>query len=432
MALLKQLDALDEGGRITAEGRALAKLPLHPRLAHMIQRAEDKGTAAELAVLLTERGLGGDDTDLAHRLSRFRADRSRRANDARSLARRWGGAPGDDLDIGRNLARAFPDRVAQAAGARGRYRLANGRGATLEESDALARQSVPCRHRDHRRGRNGTDTIGRSAHARRYRGAVRRAHRHRDDPAVGQREQLRSCTAPPDLSGAGARRRSYCTQRSGGSGTPSRRARDRSSAVVQGAADTDLPRKIPPLGLCHLHGRSRDPPRWTHVPRRDHRRRSRPAAPLRTPRRDRPCAAVAFRSTNGQPRPHRLCCRSRSEHRTARAGTLRPRPPSDRRQWPHSADAGAAQSRHTGRSRSRAICRASGAARGRMWPRTCAAAIRGIYGPTIRRARSQRRGPSREAPRPSSARSRPSAIPTSASRHARACAPPTCGPRQAT
>jgi ATP-dependent helicase HrpB len=138
VGLLKQLDALDEGGRITTEGRALAKLPLHPRLAHMIHHADDKGTAAELAVLLGERGLGGDSTDLAHRLSRFRADRSRRASDARSLARRWGGAPGDDLDIGRNLVRAFPDRVAQAAGARGRYRLANGRGAALEESDGLA------------------------------------------------------------------------------------------------------------------------------------------------------------------------------------------------------------------------------------------------------------------------------------------------------
>ena len=81
-------------GRITAEGRALAKLPLHPRLAHMIHRAEDQGTAAELAVLVTERGLGGDDTDLAHRLSRFRSDRSGRADDARTLARRWGGQTG--------------------------------------------------------------------------------------------------------------------------------------------------------------------------------------------------------------------------------------------------------------------------------------------------------------------------------------------------
>jgi len=140
VALLKQLDALDDLGHITAEGRALARLPLHPRLAHMVHSAEDKGTAAELAVLLTERGLGGDDTDLAHRLSHVRSDRSRRANDARSLARRWGGPPGDDLDIGRNLARAFPDRVAQQAGARARFRLANGRAASLDETDALARE----------------------------------------------------------------------------------------------------------------------------------------------------------------------------------------------------------------------------------------------------------------------------------------------------
>lgn len=138
VTLLKQLDALDESGRINDEGRALAKLPLHPRLAHMIHRAEDKGTAAELAVLLTERGLGGDDVDLARRLSRFRSDRSRRADEARTLARRWGGAPGREASIGRLLARAYPDRVAQAAGARGRFRLANGRAANVDEIEALA------------------------------------------------------------------------------------------------------------------------------------------------------------------------------------------------------------------------------------------------------------------------------------------------------
>ncbi len=137
VALLTQLDALDAAGRITAEGRALVKLPLHPRLAHMIHRADDTGTAAELAVLVTERGLGGDDTDLAHRLARFRAERSRRADDARVLARRWGGKPGADTDVGLNLARAFPDRVAQQSGARGRFRLANGRAASLEPTDAL-------------------------------------------------------------------------------------------------------------------------------------------------------------------------------------------------------------------------------------------------------------------------------------------------------
>ena len=45
--------------------------------------------AAEIAAVLTERGLGGDDPDLGHRLDQFRRDRSRRAEDARAMARRW-------------------------------------------------------------------------------------------------------------------------------------------------------------------------------------------------------------------------------------------------------------------------------------------------------------------------------------------------------
>jgi ATP-dependent helicase HrpB len=147
VALLKGLEALDGDGRITAEGRALARLPLHPRLAHMVHRAGMEGDAAGaalLAALLSERGLGGDGVDLADRLARFRADRSRRAEEARALARRWAGLAGGHtqdgvpLDIGRHLARAYPDRVAQGAGARGRFRLANGRAAQMAETDALA------------------------------------------------------------------------------------------------------------------------------------------------------------------------------------------------------------------------------------------------------------------------------------------------------
>lgn len=148
VALLKSLDALDAQGRITPDGKALARLPLHPRLAHMVVAAaaeDDAQTAAELALLVSERGLGGDDTDLAHRLDRFRADRSKRADDARALARRWAGQAGSqksagNLPAGHHLARAYPDRVAQAAGPRGRFRLANGRQASLEPTDALAAQ----------------------------------------------------------------------------------------------------------------------------------------------------------------------------------------------------------------------------------------------------------------------------------------------------
>jgi len=145
VGLLRRLDALDADGRITAAGRALARLPLHPRLAHMISRAAEEGdalTAAQLAVLLGERGLGGDDVDLAHRLVRFRAERGKRADDARELARSWanlaGGGGGAPQPAGRHLARAYPDRVAQAAGAPGRFRLANGRAAALEATEALA------------------------------------------------------------------------------------------------------------------------------------------------------------------------------------------------------------------------------------------------------------------------------------------------------
>ncbi len=147
VSLLTSLEALDAQGRITAEGRALARLPLHPRLGHMVHRAAEEGdalTAAEIAVLISERGLGGDGTDIGHRLSRFRNERGPRAEEARNLAQRWAKlSGGKDLshseDVGRHLARAYPDRVAQAAGARGRFRLANGRGASVEETDALAK-----------------------------------------------------------------------------------------------------------------------------------------------------------------------------------------------------------------------------------------------------------------------------------------------------
>lgn len=145
VALLQGLAALDGQARITDEGRALAKMPLHPRLAHMIHIAAGEGdamTAAELAALITERGLGGDGTDIGQRLQRFRRESGKKADEARSLVKRWvqmaGGEHGRSEDAGRHLARAYPDRVAQASGARGRFRLANGRGASVLETDALA------------------------------------------------------------------------------------------------------------------------------------------------------------------------------------------------------------------------------------------------------------------------------------------------------
>ncbi|HEV7276251.1 MAG TPA: ATP-dependent helicase HrpB [Devosiaceae bacterium] len=145
--LLEALGALDAAGQVTAEGTALARLPLHPRLAHMVYRAAAEGeaaAAAQLAVLLSERGLGGTDLDLAQRLTRFRTEGGGRAEQARRLAARWAKAAGGDAvaggaaDAGRHLARAYPDRVAQAAGGRGRYRLVNGRAGMMEATEALA------------------------------------------------------------------------------------------------------------------------------------------------------------------------------------------------------------------------------------------------------------------------------------------------------
>jgi ATP-dependent helicase HrpB len=143
-ALLRGLEAIDAEGRITAEGKALGKLPLHPRLAHMVHRAaeeDDALTAAQIAVVLGERGLGGDGVDLAHRLERFGRERGKRVDEGHGLARRWAqmvGNTGNGGGVGRHLARAYPDRVAQRAGGRGRFRLANGRQAALEETEALA------------------------------------------------------------------------------------------------------------------------------------------------------------------------------------------------------------------------------------------------------------------------------------------------------
>ena len=148
-SLLRELGALDGDGRITAEGKSLRALALPPRLARMVVDSHAAGAgdaAADIAAILTERGLGGDNVDLDVRLDRFRRDRSQRASSARELARRWASqvaascsvAGAGDLSSGVMLAFAFPDRVAKNRG-NGSFVLANGRGAAVEQTSALAR-----------------------------------------------------------------------------------------------------------------------------------------------------------------------------------------------------------------------------------------------------------------------------------------------------
>ncbi len=80
--LLADLGAIDPAGRITPEGKLLNRLPLPPRLARMVVDAGREGAggvAADIAAVLTERGLGGTDVDLRHRIEGLRRDRSARA-----------------------------------------------------------------------------------------------------------------------------------------------------------------------------------------------------------------------------------------------------------------------------------------------------------------------------------------------------------------
>ena len=145
--LLRSLGAIDGDGRLAGPGQAMRRLALPVRLAHMVAEAATHGQeheAALLAVLLTERGLGGDSADLERRMMRFADERSPRAKAARQLAQNLvrnagrGIAGTSAAAPGTLLLQAWPDRVAKARGERGRFVLANGSGAMLDPADPLA------------------------------------------------------------------------------------------------------------------------------------------------------------------------------------------------------------------------------------------------------------------------------------------------------
>jgi ATP-dependent helicase HrpB len=150
---LRSLGALGEDGRPTPHGKAIAALPLPPRLGHMLIEAGARGwgrVAAEVAVLLSERGLGGSDVDLEARLRRWRSERGRRAEAARGLAGRWAtmirhsGESRDDEGnrVGACLALAFPDRLSKRRDSSGEgWISAGGRGFRLDPHSPLAREA---------------------------------------------------------------------------------------------------------------------------------------------------------------------------------------------------------------------------------------------------------------------------------------------------
>lgn len=143
---LRLLGAIDADGRPTEHGRRIAGLPLTPRLAHMLVAGAERGMAriaAKVAVLVTERGLGGREADAETRLRNWDRARDRRSDAARGLAERWaklvgGGGDGGGPDaVGTALALAYPDRVARRRGEA--WLMRNGRAVRLEAADPLAK-----------------------------------------------------------------------------------------------------------------------------------------------------------------------------------------------------------------------------------------------------------------------------------------------------
>ncbi|QIH11087.1 MULTISPECIES: ATP-dependent helicase HrpB [unclassified Pseudomonas] len=160
--LLMRLGALDGEGNLTRHGQAMAELPTHPRIAHLLLRGQSLGLApmaCDVAALLGERDiLRGADADLHSRLvllsGEARAARGAQGGvqRARQLARQYRGYLRGQADaavadpehprwLGALLALAYPDRVAQQRRPGGaEYRLANGRAALFSEPDNLMKQ----------------------------------------------------------------------------------------------------------------------------------------------------------------------------------------------------------------------------------------------------------------------------------------------------
>lgn len=161
--LLAELGALDASGAVTAHGRRMSALPLHPRLAHMLLRAKEMrlgATGCDLAALLAERDiLRGEgrapDADVRLRLAALRRERGagysvdhaalhRVTAEAKDLRRHLNvsSVDADDEMAGVLLALAYPDRIAQRrAGGGARYLLRNGRGAAFPEPQSLSEQT---------------------------------------------------------------------------------------------------------------------------------------------------------------------------------------------------------------------------------------------------------------------------------------------------
>ncbi len=164
--LLMDLEAIDRKGHITGQGKAMASLPIHPRLSHMLLRAGNKrnrSLACAVAALVSERdilwgrGHSVDIEDRLHALSRFQRHGNKMTNInspschqvesvrqqlARQVEKQAGTISTQSLSAGALLSLAYPDRIAAIRpGSRLGYRMISGRGAVLPGHDRL--QSTP-------------------------------------------------------------------------------------------------------------------------------------------------------------------------------------------------------------------------------------------------------------------------------------------------
>ena len=173
---LRQLDALDEKGGLTAFGETLARLPMHPADGAALLHGAANGCASEVArliVTMQENRLGGQGEDIAARERQWASRSGKREQAAAKLAKRWASlaeaeadAPAGQLNAAQCLALSRVGNLARRRSADGeRWHSVSGRGFVLDPTSPLAREEwvLVCNAQGQAKGARITDGIALSA-----------------------------------------------------------------------------------------------------------------------------------------------------------------------------------------------------------------------------------------------------------------------------